>query len=87
MRDISPPSRSVGVIITNPPYGERLGEEEELIALYRDLGQTLKRFKGWHAWVITNEVRWLRQLKMKPEQRTSLFNGQIRCEVAGYPIR
>src|SRR5262245_41002528 len=55
VRDLAPPPGPPGVILTNPPYGERLGEANEVRALYRLLGEVLRaRCAGWTAWVFTS---------------------------------
>jgi len=55
--DLMAPVGSPGLVIVNPPYGDRIGDKKNLNALYRSLGQTLlTRFQGWRAAVITNEA-------------------------------
>lgn len=55
--DLSPPNGPPGLVIVNPPYGDRIGNKKQLHALYRSLGETLKqRFAGWRVGVITNEA-------------------------------
>lgn len=54
--DLTPPEGPPGLVIVNPPYGDRIGDKKALVPLYRSLGQTLAtRFKGWRAAVITND--------------------------------
>ncbi len=55
--DLPVPQGPPGLVIVNPPYGQRIGDRKELTALYRALGQTLlARFPGWRVGVITNEA-------------------------------
>lgn len=55
--DLSPPSGPPGLVIVNPPYGDRIGNKKQLHALYRSMGEALKqRFAGWRVGVITNEA-------------------------------
>jgi 23S rRNA (guanine2445-N2)-methyltransferase / 23S rRNA (guanine2069-N7)-methyltransferase len=85
--DATPPEGVTGLVVVNPPYGRRLGAGDDLLALYAQLGQTLKRFVGWEGWIITEDVRFLRQLHLKPAQRHTLYNGALECPVGSYPIR
>lgn len=83
--DASPPPIAVdnepgsrGVVICNPPYGERLGDETELIPLYRALGDALKRrFMGYTAYVFTASLVLARQLGLRPSARHVLYNGPL----------
>lgn len=83
--DASPPPIAVdnepgsrGVVIVNPPYGERLGDENELIPLYRALGDALKRrFMGYTAYVFTASLPLARQLGLRPSARHVLYNGPL----------
>lgn len=87
LADVHPSAEGPGVLIVNPPYGRRLGGDDDLAALYNQVGATFRRFPGWDAWVITEDVRWLRQLRLKPSERHTLYNGALACPVGCYPIR
>ena len=79
--ELSPPGPS-GVLVTNPPYGVRLGDEQELTAFYPKLGDTLKqRFAGWRCYIITAEMKLPSMLRLKESKRTPLFNGAIECRL------
>jgi len=95
------PAPTPGVLITNPPYGERMGagrgasspeqSNEDLIELYKRLGQTLKnKFKGWRAFVLTSESSLMNALiegiEMKPIETHRVFNGAIECRFLGFQI-
>jgi putative N6-adenine-specific DNA methylase len=76
-----------GVIICNPPYGERLGEVEELKSLYRRMGEVFKeRFKGFTAHVLAGNPRLAKQIGLKPRARTQLFNGPIECQFLRFDL-
>jgi putative N6-adenine-specific DNA methylase len=69
-----------GVIILNPPYGERL-EQSNLVELYRDIGDTLKnRYPGFRAWVLSGNPEAVKHVGLKPGRKINLFNGPIRCK-------
>ena len=76
------PTADVGLLITNPPYGARLGELEGLIPLYQKLGAVLqKNFSGWRAAVFTGNLDLARQIDLSPSKQYSLFNGAIDCKL------
>lgn len=76
-----------GTLICNPPYGERLGNEEELTAFYRKIGDTLKQnWKGWTAWVFTGNLALAKQVGLKASRRIVLFNGPIECRLLKYEL-
>jgi putative N6-adenine-specific DNA methylase len=75
------------VILTNPPYGERLGRVEELKELYRLLGDTLKRkCMGCTAHVLCGNPDLIAEIGLKPSRRLVLFNGPIECRLLKYEI-
>jgi 23S rRNA (guanine2445-N2)-methyltransferase / 23S rRNA (guanine2069-N7)-methyltransferase len=83
-----PPDFANGLVITNPPYGERMGEVEELPALYRQLGDRLKaEFPGWRAAVLTSEPELERALGLNPDKRYVLYNGALECRLSVFAIR
>ena len=76
------PTADRGLLLTNPPYGERLGEVEELIPLYQKLGTVLqKNFTGWRAAVFTGNLELGRETDLSPTKQYSLFNGTIPCKL------
>jgi|ERR1043165_3529186 putative N6-adenine-specific DNA methylase len=82
--DFHPPKGPAGVLICNPPYGERIGEEKELKSLYRTLGDFFRdRCQGWTLWVFTANAFLARQLG-KPTQVIDLFNGRLPCRFLCY---
>ncbi|HEX2572034.1 MAG TPA: bifunctional 23S rRNA (guanine(2069)-N(7))-methyltransferase RlmK/23S rRNA (guanine(2445)-N(2))-methyltransferase RlmL [Polyangia bacterium] len=87
--DAAPPEDlpARGLLVTNPPYGERLGETAALPALYRTLGDVLKRrFAGWRALVLTGERELAKQVGLRPSRRWVLYNGAIECRLLEYPL-
>lgn len=73
-----------GIIVTNPPYGERL-RPGNLNTLYKEIGSTLKNnFQGWHAWVIGYQDDQMREIGLKPSVKIPLFNGNLECQLREY---
>jgi putative N6-adenine-specific DNA methylase len=76
-----PPAES-GVMVANPPYGVRIGEDEELALLYPKMGEALKRkFAGWNTYFLTNDLRLPKLMRLTPSKRTPLFNGPLECRL------
>lgn len=76
-----------GMIISNPPYGTRLGDEDNLKDVYRDLGFTLKnRFQNWEAWILSGNAELMTEMKLKSTRRVFLFNGNIECRYLKYEM-
>ena len=77
-----------GVIITNPPYGARLGDEDNLKDVYRDFSHTLKyEFKGWNAWILSGNKDLIGDLKLKSSRKHFVYNGSIECRFLKYEMR
>jgi putative N6-adenine-specific DNA methylase len=84
-QDIVPPE-GPGVLITNPPYGERV-QVDDIIELYQDLGNLLKRrFAGYQAWAISADLQALKRIGLKPMKKHILFNGQLECRYVGFDL-
>ena len=67
-----------GIIISNPPYGERIGEKEKLISIYRDLRKLLEGNKTWSLYLLTSDERFEALFSEKPaHKRRKLYNGRI----------
>jgi 23S rRNA (guanine2445-N2)-methyltransferase / 23S rRNA (guanine2069-N7)-methyltransferase len=87
LRDAAPPWSDPGLLITNPPYGERIGEAGELGPLYELLGDVLKqRFPGWTAWVLGGNRALEKRIGLRPASRRELFNGPLACRFLEIPI-
>ncbi|MBI3412380.1 MAG: RNA methyltransferase [Planctomycetes bacterium] len=81
------PAGPPGVLICNPPYGERIGEEKDLVPLYRDMGKVFReRCPGWRVFVFTGNAFLARQLGMKPTNQIHLFNGRIPCRLLEFQV-
>jgi putative N6-adenine-specific DNA methylase len=79
--ELSPPVPG-GVLLTNPPYGVRLGEQQDLAAFYPKLGDALKqRFAGWRACIFTADLRLPKLIGLKPARRIPLYNGALECRL------
>ncbi len=79
--EVAAPS-DAGVLIANPPYGVRIGEDEELATLYPHMGETLKRkFSGWNTYFLTTDMRLPKLMRLAPSKRTPLFNGPLECRL------
>jgi putative N6-adenine-specific DNA methylase len=84
--EISAPMEQ-GVLVANLPYGERMGELDELAELYPKLGDALKKkFGGWTAYLFTADKAILKLMRLSPSKRTPLFNGAIECRLLEYKI-
>ena len=76
-----------GLVIVNPPYGQRLGERDALVPLYRELGEKLaSEFSGWRASVITSEADLGRAIKLRAEKKYALYNGAIECQLLNFDL-
>lgn len=77
-----------GVVITNPPYAVRLGDEDNVKDVYRDFSHTLKtEFKGWTAWILSGNAELIKDLRLKSTRRHFVFNGPIECRFLKYEMR
>ena len=82
----SAPSEA-GVLVANPPYGERLGSEEELADFYPALGNALKqRFAGWKCWFLSADTRLPKLIRLQTSRKIPLFNGPLECRLYGFEI-
>ena len=77
-----------GIIICNPPYGKKLGDENELICLYEQMGIFLKNnFSGWEFWLLSGNPKLTKYLKMKSSLKIPVSNGGIDCRWIKYLIK
>lgn len=85
--DVAPTGSTRGVFVVNPPYGERMGEEEELEALYERLGEVWQeRFGGWTAFVFAGNLSLARHIGLNATQKHKLNNGPLECRLLKFPI-
>ena len=84
--EVNPPAPE-GIWVTNPPYGIRIGEQEELAQLYPQLGDVLKRrFAGWAAYFFTADLRLAKLIRLQASKRTPLYNGPLECRLFEYKM-
>ncbi|MFZ9965983.1 MAG: class I SAM-dependent RNA methyltransferase, partial [Steroidobacteraceae bacterium] len=81
-----PPFDEPGLIVTNPPYGERISLDGKG-SDWEDIGQALRQqFGGWQAWMLTSDPQLPRRIGMRERRRAPLFNGPIECRLFGFEI-
>ena len=101
-QEVKPPTEQTGILLTNPPYGERIGvrgdstvpADEMSVSFYSAMGTTLKqRFAGWTVFLFTADLSLPKLLRLKEARKTPFFNGALECRlfrfdmVAGYNRR
>jgi putative N6-adenine-specific DNA methylase len=86
-RDLIPPP-GPGLLVCNPPYGIRLGADDDLESLYADLGRMVReRCGGWTLWLLSGNPQLSGALRMKASRRIPVSNGGIDCRWLRYEIR
>src|SRR6476661_8692304 len=87
-KDAPPPkNQPPGLVITNPPYGERIGAEAQMAGLYKTIGDTLKtNFQGYDAFIFTGNLEAAKAVGLKTTRRIPLFNGPIDCRLLKYEL-
>lgn len=79
------PDGEPGIIVTNPPYGERLMPEEDIDLFYTRVGSTLKTvFKGYHAWILGYRDEAFAHIGLKPSVKFPINNGGLECSLREY---
>jgi 23S rRNA (guanine2445-N2)-methyltransferase / 23S rRNA (guanine2069-N7)-methyltransferase len=82
-----PEGATTGLVITNPPYGERMGDETTLIPLYQQLGTKLKdEFKGWQVAVLTGNPELGKKMGLRARKQYAFFNGPIACKLLLFSV-
>lgn len=80
VKDARPPGEMPGLLICNPPYGERIGEEKELIGLYQRIGRVAaEHWPGWRLFVFTSNSMLAKKVGRKVVQKAPFFNGSLEC--------
>ncbi len=75
-----------GILVTNPPYGERI-KPEDLSGLYEKIGERLKHvFMGYSAWILSYKKECFDKIGLKPSKKIQLVNGSLQCEFRRYDI-
>jgi len=71
-----------GVLITNPPYGVRIGEDENLAKAYPLWASTMKKkLSGWRTYFLTSDLRMPKLMRLSPTKKTPLYNGALDCRL------
>jgi putative N6-adenine-specific DNA methylase len=87
VRDFRPTPGPPGVLLCNPPYGERIGEEKDLFGLYRLLGEVFaQRCPGWACYVFTGNPRLAGAIGLTPATEVPLYNGKIPCRLLEFDL-
>ena len=73
-----------GVLISNPPYGERMGEREEVIKLYKDLGIKFKELSTWSKYIISSCEDFEKFFGQRADRKRKLYNGRIKSDYYQY---
>ncbi|MCU0432664.1 MAG: THUMP domain-containing protein [Bacteroidia bacterium] len=84
--DSEPPSQGAGLVMLNPPYGERMAQDD-VAALYKQIGDTLKKkYSGYQAWMITSNPDGLKAVGLRPSRKIALWNGPLECRFVRYDL-
>jgi putative N6-adenine-specific DNA methylase len=77
--DFEPPA-GPGVLVMNPPYGERMDKDEDINGLYKSMGDTMKhKYKGYSGWIISSNMEALKSVGLRPSRKIHIYNGQLEC--------
>ncbi len=80
--------QGLGLLICNPPYGIRIGDENQLSNLYKELGDYCKKYaSGWDLWVLNGNPKLSKYIGMKANRRFQVNNGSIDCRWLNYKIK
>jgi putative N6-adenine-specific DNA methylase len=75
-----------GVLIMNPPYGERL-RKVNMLTFYKEIGDAMKtNFKGFEAWIVSSDMEALKSIGLKPHARKTLYNGKLECKLLAFSL-
>lgn len=88
VKDLAAVDSEPGLLITNPPYGERLEDAEKAKVILADFATAMKHhYKGWNAWILSGNTEAIKGLRLKAERRIPVWNGPIECRFLHYSIR
>jgi putative N6-adenine-specific DNA methylase len=73
-----------GLLVANPPYGQRLGEQRDAQRLYQELGRRMAKEEGWKQYLITSEPEFERYYGRRATKKRKLYNGMIQCNLYMY---
>jgi 23S rRNA (guanine2445-N2)-methyltransferase / 23S rRNA (guanine2069-N7)-methyltransferase len=87
MADVVRPASELGLVVANPPYGERIGSDAGLTELYTELGKLLReKFKGWQAAILTGNAPMARNLGVYAKRTHRFYNGTIECRLLRFDL-
>jgi putative N6-adenine-specific DNA methylase len=76
------PPAAEGTLVTNPPYGQRIGEDEDLKEVYPVWAKHMKEsFGGWNTYFLTADLEMPKDMRLKPSKKTPLYNGALECRL------
>ena len=82
---LQPPVEN-GILVINPPYGERL-RKIDMLSFYASIGDTLKKnFTGFKAWIISSDFDAMKSVGLKTFSKKTLYNGKLECRLHGYDL-
>jgi putative N6-adenine-specific DNA methylase len=82
---LTTPHASYGIQIINPPYGERLAEEKNLLLLYKSLGDLWKqKYSYWSVWLLSANESALKCVGLRPTRKIAVYNGNLQCKFLQY---
>ena len=82
-----PAPAATGVLVTNPPYGVRVSDQQKIAELYPRLGDALKKkFSGWTAYLFTADMRLPKLIGLAASKRTPLYNGALECRLFEFKL-
>ena len=84
-KDLHPTSKT-GMLIMNPPYGERM-EQDDIFSFYKMVGDHLKKnFTGFDAWILSSNKEALKHIGLHPSKKHTLFNGPLECKFQKFSL-
>lgn len=87
LQEIKRETQTPALVMVNPPYGERLAQDKDVLRLYADIGTTFKhQFAGATAWIISSNEDALKCIGLKPSKRIHLMNGELDCLFNQYEL-
>ena len=87
LQEIKRESKEPALVMVNPPYGERLAQDKDVLRLYADMGTVFKhQFTGATAWVISSNEDALKCIGLKPSKKIKLMNGELECLFNQYEL-
>jgi len=73
-------AKEIGYLVSNPPYGERIGKDDEVVQLYQVLGNIMRNHPKWSVYILTANRHFEKYYGKKASRKRKLFNGYIRTD-------